>query len=93
MSCCGQKRAAGSASPPQRPSVLISHSAAVPMASSATSRRVLRLVYEYVGPTALSVTSPYTGRRYRFDRSGARLEVDTRDRSLLATLLQLRQVL
>jgi hypothetical protein len=36
-------------------------------------------VFEYVGRTALSVASPITGNRYRFDHAGARLNVDPRD--------------
>jgi hypothetical protein len=38
------------------------------------------LQYQYAGRTALTVASPTTGRRYRFDRPGAVLQVDARDR-------------
>jgi hypothetical protein len=49
-------------------------------------------VYEYIGARALTVTSPLTGRRYRFDEPGARSEVDQRDRSFIDRLPQLRRV-
>jgi hypothetical protein len=38
------------------------------------------LQYQYVGRTAMSVVSPATGRQYRFDRPGAVVQVDARDR-------------
>ena len=46
----------------------------------------------YAGNTSLTVTGPISGIEYRFDRPGARLEVDARDRVLLASLRQLQQV-
>ncbi len=49
--------------------------------------------FVYLGNTALSVRGPVTGRDYRFTRPGARLEVDPRDRILLASLRQLKQVI
>lgn len=36
-------------------------------------------LFEYTGKTALSVTGPYSGKAYRFDAPGARVEVDGRD--------------
>ncbi len=48
--------------------------------------------FEYVGTTALTVESPKTGRRYRFDGPGARVEIDLRDRPWLASVPHLRQV-
>jgi hypothetical protein len=41
-------------------------------------------VFEYVGATALTLVSPMTHRTYRFERPGARVEVDVRDRSWVA---------
>ena len=49
-----------------------------------------RTVFEYVGATALMVVGPATGRCYRFDRPGAKLTVDLRDRSTLANISSLR---
>jgi hypothetical protein len=48
--------------------------------------------FVYVGTTGLTVRGPVSGREYRFDRPGARVEVDPGDRILLASLRQLRQV-
>jgi hypothetical protein len=49
-------------------------------------------VLEYVGRTAMTVIGPMTGRRYRFDRPGARLAVDARDHASLTRIANLRQV-
>ncbi|MEO8154250.1 MAG: hypothetical protein ABI605_14375 [Rhizobacter sp.] len=49
-----------------------------------------RTVFEYVGATALMVVGPATGRCYRFDRPGAMLAVDLRDRATLAGIRSLR---
>jgi len=48
--------------------------------------------FVYVGNTGMTVTGPVSGNQYRFDRLGARVEIDPRDRVLLASLRQLRQV-
>jgi len=52
-----------------------------------------RVVFEYVGNTAMTVVGPATGKRYRFDRQGARLEEHLRDRRALAAAPHLRQTL
>ena len=49
-----------------------------------------RPVFEYVGATALTVIGPASGLRYRFERTGARLAVDPRDRGALDHVAQLR---
>jgi hypothetical protein len=41
-------------------------------------------VFEYVGATALTIVSPVTRKTYRFEQTGARVEVDVRDRSWVA---------
>lgn len=92
MSCCGQKRAALSESLTHRQTVSTLNTGPVPVHAAASPQRLLRLVYEYIGPTTLTVTSPDTGRRYRFERTGARLEIDSCDRPLMAAIPQLRQV-
>jgi hypothetical protein len=48
--------------------------------------------FVYTGNTALTVTGPISGFEYKFDRPGARVEVDWRDRILLASIRQLQQV-
>jgi hypothetical protein len=40
-----------------------------------------------------TVVGPVTGRRYRFERVGARVEIDPRDRRGLSAAPELRQVL
>ncbi len=62
----------------------------VPRLASIIPMRTLR--FEYTGRSALSVFSPTTGRSYRFDRPGARMEADARDRMLLASVPGLRQI-
>jgi len=50
-------------------------------APTATRAGMPAAKFAYVGSTGLTVVSPITGKRYRFDHSGAQLEVDPRDRS------------
>jgi hypothetical protein len=54
--------------------------------------RQTRVFFEYVGPTALTVIGPVTGKSYRFARRGARLEVDLKDRRSIAAVPSLRQI-
>jgi hypothetical protein len=49
-------------------------------------------VFEYVGATALTVVSPVTRKTYRFERPGARVDVDPRDRSWIAFVPNLARV-
>ena len=52
--------------------------------AAAPKRATLALptpVFEYVGATALTLVSPVTRKTYRFEQTGARVEVDVRDRS------------
>ena len=51
-----------------------------------------RVSFEYAGHTGMTVVGPISGVRYRFDQPGARVEVDSRDRVLLASIRQLKQV-
>jgi hypothetical protein len=63
--------------------------------ASVPVRAVLALpkpVFEYVGVTALTVVSPLTRKTYRFERPGARVEVDVRDRSWVAFVPNLAPV-
>lgn len=61
-------------------------------AGGTTPRRRLNVVFVYTGATAMTVRGPVSGRSYRFDRSGARLPVDPRDRPGLARVPNLREV-
>jgi hypothetical protein len=51
-----------------------------------------KVVFEYSGQPPVVVVGPVSGNRYRFDRSGARVEVDPRDRRSLVVTPRLRQV-
>jgi len=50
-------------------------------------------IFEYVGATSLTALGAGTGREYRFDRTGARLQVDPRDQPSLAQIPKLRRIL
>ena len=98
--CCGKKRQTmaqahtTNANPrvPGLPSATSARSQSpYPRLVSTTASRAPR--FEYTGQTALTVLSPITGKRYRFERPGARIEADPRDRSLLASVPTLRQIL
>jgi hypothetical protein len=49
-------------------------------------------LYEYTGTTGMTVTGPISGARYRFDRPGARLQIDGRDVLSMRALPNLRRV-
>lgn len=49
-------------------------------------------LYEYTGATGMTVMGPISGARYRFDRPGAKLQIDGRDVSSLTGLPNLRRV-
>jgi hypothetical protein len=74
MSCCGKGRQALS----------VGGRVAMPARSAAD------VVFEYVGPTSLTVTGPTTGNQYRFGASGVRVRVDIRDRAQLLGIPNLR---
>lgn len=48
--------------------------------------------FESLSNAALTLVSPVTGRRYRFEHKGARVEIDLRDRPWLASQPNLRQL-
>jgi hypothetical protein len=86
MSCCGQKR---------------TH--LQPFATSTSPSTAIRstrarafsgptIAVQYVGTTSFAVIGPVSGIRYSFAASGARLEIDARDRRLLATIPGLREL-
>jgi hypothetical protein len=85
MPCCGQKRQQLRGTNAPRP---------VPgqPAGPGQPAQPATFYFEYVGRTGLTVIGPITGRRYRFDRTGARVTVDGRDAPSLAAVPQLEQV-
>ena len=87
MSCCGNKREQFQA---QRvPDSRQGMPAGRPFPRAAPA---LKVVFEYSGQPPIVVVGPVSGNRYRFDGSGARVEVDPRDRRSLAATPGLRQV-
>jgi len=85
--CCGrnngQLRSGLAGAQPARPAV--STRPAVPLQSAG-------MTFEYTGRTRLVVTGPATGRQYRFDGPGVRLQVDPRDRAAVAAVPMLKRV-
>jgi len=49
-------------------------------------------VFRYDGFTSLTIIGPTTGRKYWFDRPGAEVAVDLRDRSAVARVPRVREV-
>jgi hypothetical protein len=49
------------------------------------------LQYQYLGHTAMTVVSPATGRQYRFEKPGAVLQVDARDRQWMERVPNIKQ--
>ena len=87
MACCGNKRvqfqaqrgAVSQAGPPR----------GRPLPQPAMP---VRVVFEYSGQAPLIVIGPVSGKRYRFEGAGVRVEVDPRDRRSLVAIPRLRQV-
>ena len=82
--CCGRNRTELMTSPAMaktRPATAV---AAQKLPSSVS--------FVYTGNTTLTVTGPISGVEYKFNRPGARVEVDWRDRILLASIRQLQQI-
>lgn len=89
MSCCGKQRE-------QFYGTVQTHKAFESVESTFQQPRPIRysmVYFEYIGKTGLTVLGPITGKHYRFDRPGARVAVDPRDRPSLAAVPRLRQVM
>jgi hypothetical protein len=78
--CCGSSRA----KIPTGAHRLTRALAPPPQPRGPTASPPAKPVFEYAGATALTIVSPVTRKTYRFDKPGARLEVDPRDRSWVA---------
>ncbi len=87
MSCCGNKRLRFAG-----PAPASTRATPPPATFRAPVVRRADMFFEYVGRTALTVTGPVTGLRYRFSASGARLAVDAADQPSMAKLPQLRRI-
>ena len=92
--CCGKSRNPFQTAGPTRPAApvrglpirpqfrpVVLAAPPRPMAHPLAPRASVQ--FEYAGKTALNVVSPATGRRYLFDRPGARLAIDPRDQAYL----------
>ena len=77
--CCGKNRIQASR-PPRT------------MMAPMQTQRYGGAIFEYVGQSSLIIKGSATGRYYRFDRPGCRIEVDMRDRTSVATMPALRLV-
>ena len=92
MSCCGKGREQlrSQAAPTQ--------AAVVPNPKQYVTTQLPRRTYfttlhfEYLGEAPVTLASPATGRTYRFERKGDRVEIDLRDRPWLASQPNLRQL-
>jgi len=84
MSCCGHKRAQLSRSLAQPPAIDTSPSLDRPADVSRT--------LEYTGDSAVTLLGAITGRVYRFDHHGARVEVAYEDSHALLAEASLRRV-
>lgn len=88
MGCCGnQRRHFSVAAPTQR-------GTARPQAADfhREPKRSAYAYFQYLGGKGLTVHGPVSGQRYRFDRPGAIIAVDPRDRRSVAAVPNLRQV-
>lgn len=88
MACCGQNRRQHSAMSVgqggrARPAAVV---------SQPRQRRSDYAYFQYFGRTGLTAVGPISGLRYRFDKPGAVVAVDPRDRRSLAAVPHLRQV-
>jgi hypothetical protein len=61
-------------------------------AGRAPAMRRMQAYFEYVGGTGMTVLGGVTGRRYRFERPGARVAVDPADKLSLAKVPHLKPV-
>jgi hypothetical protein len=85
MSCCGKLRGqiSGATVAEQQPQ-------RAPEVRGVGRQFVIQ--FEYTGASGMTMVGPVSGRRYRFERPGARVAIDPRDRPGLARVPRLRQV-
>jgi hypothetical protein len=88
MSCCGNQRKKFNTTNPAR------RSREQPKAGSVRSapKRSASIYFQYTGKRGLIFVGPISRKQYRFERSGAIVAVDARDRRAMATVPILRQV-
>lgn len=91
MSCCGKARSQAAAGRPAAPRGAGNGSGQGRPGQAAQPPRAA-VLFEYLGESALTATGPVTGRRYRFERPGARAAIDARDAPALRQVPRLRPV-
>lgn len=94
MSCCGQKRAALSRAAPEKsvPPDSVHTPVHTPADTLAREPAALNRWLEYTGEHAVTVRGAVTGRLYRFDQPGARVEVAYVDSHALLAEVPVRSV-
>ena len=85
MPCCGGNRARGFTIGPAA-------SSSAPAPQPVYTQPATVAVFRYEGEGSLTVIGPATGRKYWFERNGAELAVDLRDRPAVAKVPKVRQV-
>jgi len=89
MSCCGKSRV----QPFVLPNIATKHPGSITHPAGAIAAGTGgSSTFQYIGKTRLTVIGPVTRRRYDFDRSGVRVNVDPRDGNSLATVPTLKRV-
>jgi hypothetical protein len=86
MCCCGKNRKSVAPLTDQH----LKHLNKIPGLSPEFAGQLA--VLKYVGANGLTVRGPFTGRFYRFARSGAHVVVDSRDAAFLIGIRTLRRV-
>ena len=85
--CCGKNREQFRSSPN-----LLGSTSKPALRQQVEPTRRDSVSFEYIGQTSLVVVGPATGRQYNFERTGARVSIDPRDRPWVASMRALRQV-
>jgi hypothetical protein len=88
MPCCGKKRKQAS----QKTQTRRAPEPAEKTASQPRPEPQPLAYFQYMGRAGVIVVGPRTGKRYRFDHTGAVIAVDRRDGRALAAVSVLRQV-
>ena len=79
MGCCGQSRGTINTS-------------GTAVGTKRPPPRPRATLFEYTGSTAMTVTGPMSGARYRFDGPGAKVQIDMRDAPSMAAVPNVRRL-
>jgi len=92
MSCCGSKRSQLTSAGPMRPASDVRRQTAPSPARLSPQAPPAPVIFDYLGPTAVTAMGPVTQRLYRFDGPRARMAVDARDAPSIAAVPNLRRL-